>query len=99
MSKFASDELEQIDLGDGEWVKIPKIIAWDVLQAARKAKGEKGDEEVGINMISRLVRDWSWKEKGKKVDIIEKNVKRMNVLLLDKITDILMKKIIIKKKD
>jgi len=32
MSKFVTDELVQHDLGDGDWVKVPKGISYEMME-------------------------------------------------------------------
>lgn len=93
MSKFITNELETVDCGDGEWVKIPKGISVEDGEKITEAMHEGG---VGkpIKIFLTLVREWNFKDAdGNIPPITEENVRKLNMETLRVILNALNKTI------
>lgn len=74
MSRFSNqDKTRKIDLGEGDWVKIPEVISFDT--AAKMAKTE-GD---ATKVIMSAVVGWNLKDDGQPVEFAEDNVRRLDI--------------------
>jgi hypothetical protein len=62
-SRFVNDnDLLQIDLGDGDWVRIPKQISWQMLAGSAKDKSEEL-EQVSTRLLARIIKAWNLKDR------------------------------------
>lgn len=90
MSKFVSDELQKVDLGDGEWIKIPKEIAFEDLQTF--SKGGTDNFEQTLTMLEMFIKEWNFKDDKKQpVELNKENIKRLKVQELTEIQQHIMK--------
>lgn len=77
MSRFASKKLQTIDLGDGEWVKIPTALSYAEVLELTSAKTEM---EMSKTMLVRCIREWNIKdEDGKFPELNEENILNLDV--------------------
>jgi len=90
MSQFVSDELETIDCGSKEWVKIPKEISYEQAQVFSNVQDK---ENVPMKMMLTFVKEWNFDDGGKVAEINEANIKRLNIKTITLIAEALTKKI------
>ena len=72
-----SKKLHQVDLGDGEWVKIPSAYSYfDSMELLRAQAGKSTDEQAGLNkMLTVIVKEWNMKDaEGKPAELNEENI-------------------------
>jgi hypothetical protein len=76
MAYLLSDELLQLDIGNGDWVKIKKEITyWDYINVI----AGKNFEDVVKRMIVDMVKEWSLKDgKGNPIPCIQENILRLD---------------------
>jgi len=76
MSRFASKELRTIDLGDGEWVKIPAALSYATVIAIN---GQKDETEVAKSLLTQCIKEWNIKNDEEIVPELNEE----NILALD----------------
>lgn len=90
MSKFVSNELITIDLGDEEWVKIPKEISFEDCQGFSDA-GIEGFEQ-SLNLLKKFIREWNLKDdSGNPVELTVDNIKKLKIEIINEIQSHLVK--------
>jgi hypothetical protein len=79
MSKFIDEkQLKQIDLGDGEWVKIPEKISYGTIADFGGVDGT--DIEKTTKFLITFIKEWNLKDgDGNVPEVTEDNVKRLDV--------------------
>ena len=87
MSRFVDPtELKQIDLGDGDWVKIPARVSWEIAEDFTTSELPEGKK--GILMLRTFIKEWNLKDKeGNIPKITEENIKKLDLPTLNKIGD------------
>lgn len=82
MSKFITNELDTIDCGDDEWVKIPKELS--VEDAEKVVRFAENDAPFEVFLL--FVKEWNFKDvDGKIAEINLRNVKRLNLPTFSKV--------------
>lgn len=79
MTRFVDQtKLKQIDLGDGDWVKVPERIAYKVTEQFAESKLE-GTKRVAF-MLRTLIKEWNLKDgEGNIPDITEENIYKLDI--------------------
>ena len=91
MSRFASSDLRTIDLGDGEWVKIPVALSF---KDSMEFKAQS-DDESAKKMILRCVREWNIKdENGLVPELNEENIMKLDIATITLISKELTKLVV-----
>jgi predicted DNA-binding antitoxin AbrB/MazE fold protein len=78
MSRFTRfDELKKIDLGDGDWVKVPSRFSFKFVE--QYANFEIGDEKNNLKKIgtflTAVIKQWNLKDPdGKEVEVNAENI-------------------------
>lgn len=91
MSKFITNELDTIDCGDDEWVKIPKELSVEDGEKVTAAMSEGGTP---IKVFLVFVREWNFKDNNGQIPpITEENVKKLNMATLQIILTAINKRI------
>lgn len=92
-SRFVNpDALEQVDLGEGDWVKIPERLTYADAQSF--AVTDKDDKEKVAGFLHKMIRDWNLvDEKGEVAEITEEMVSRLDIKDAMKIVTAVSKKI------
>lgn len=76
MSRFASTRLQEIDLGDWEWVKIPSALSYaDVLEFT----SVKDELQLSKIMLVKCIKEWNIKNE----DGLVPELNETNILTLD----------------
>jgi hypothetical protein len=89
MSRFASQELRTIDLGDGEWVKVRKSVSFAEGQSLQSAPGS--EEEKSIEMFLFCIREWNLKnEEGIVPELNRENLLKLDLQTIDFLNKILL---------
>lgn len=89
MSRFASKELQMIDLGDGEWVKIPTALSYKVVLEINSSKDES---VIAKNLLTTCIKEWNLKdENGDVPEVNEENILQLDVQTITKITEAITK--------
>ena len=101
MSKFVSTKLKQIDLGDGDWVKIPTEISFADCEGF---VAQTGSFDQTLELLLQFMKEWNLKdEDGKDVELSKENVKKLTVTVISiiqkAIADLMPKELLDKKKD
>lgn len=82
MSRFASQELRTIDLGDGEWIKVRKSISFAEWQSLQSGSGS--EEEKSLEMFLFCIREWNLKdEAGVVQELNRENILRLDLQTID----------------
>ena len=77
MSKFASTKLQEIDLGDGEWVKIPMALSYAQVMALTSHTSEL---EMSKAMLLECIKEWNIKdEDGNIPELNETNIMSLQI--------------------
>ena len=72
-----NSDLKQIDLGDGDWVKIPKRFSYGFVEKfGDLAEADGGKGERMMSMLEFLVREWNLKDETGSVVAISKETLR-----------------------
>ena len=91
MSKFVSSELIKIDLGDGDYIKIPKEISFADCDSF--ASGVVGFEQT-LTLVVSLIREWNLKDDESKItEISPENVKRLKLEVIHIIQNAIMERL------
>lgn len=92
-SRFVkSDELRQIDLGDGDWVKVPARYSYAFVQEFAQAQ-ESNDLKRTAGFLLQMIKEWNLKD-GEEVALIDQeHIEALEVdtfrVILEKITETL----------
>lgn len=76
MSRFASTKLREIDLGDGEWVKIPTALSYEIVM---KFSSIEDSTELSKEMLSTCIKEWNMKDE----DGVIPELNMENIMKLD----------------
>ncbi len=80
MSRFASKKLRQIDLGDGEWVKIPTALSYSQVLSLTSHSSET---EVSKAMLIECIKEWNLKnEDGVMQELNEENIMSLDIITI-----------------
>ena len=87
MSRFVDDnELKIIQLGGGDWVKIPKRISYGTI--AEISKVDNTDVEKTTKLLCAVIREWNLKDDSKKdVPVNEESIKKLDIPTVTKISE------------
>jgi hypothetical protein len=84
MSRFASTKLREIDLWEGEWVKIPTALSY---AQVIKLTSSTNEAEMSKNMLVECIKEWNLKdEDGVIPQVNEQNIMRLDMLTIEKIS-------------
>lgn len=79
MTRFVNEnEHVTIDLGEGDWVKVPAKISWKLLTTTAK---QQGDDlaQISSRLLAKLVVEWNLKDaNGNVVPISEDAIDRLD---------------------
>lgn len=86
-SRFTSDDdLEQIDLGDGEWVKIPVSIPFGTLEKIAELPGSNAAKTVPTLLL--VIRGWNIKDvAGAVPQVTTESIRKLDMATIKAITD------------
>lgn len=71
------NSVQQLDLGDGDWVKIPSMLSFGFITEFSDAEGRDADKIAG--MIVQIIKEWSAKgADGNMLPITKENVLKMD---------------------
>jgi len=91
MSKFVTDKLTKIDLGDGEWVKVPSAVSFNLVRDFTKVQADS-DMEKSMEMLIVLVKGWNLKDEDvKPAELTPDNLKRLDMKYINIIIQELLK--------
>jgi hypothetical protein len=86
MSKLISKNLITVDLGDGEWAKIPEDISYGDIVELKNIEEKERD----IVVLKKFIREWNIKEgDGTIAALNEENIKRIDVDSAEKIITVI----------
>lgn len=84
MSRFASTKLREVDLGEGEWVKIPTALSY---AQVIKLTSSTNEAEISKNMLVECIKEWNLKdENGVIPEINEENIMKLDILTIQKLS-------------
>ncbi len=78
-NRFVNEQdLLQIDLGDGDWVKVPSRLSFAMVSDLADVEGK--DSTKTLAFITRVIREWNLKDaEGKGVPLTEENIKKLDL--------------------
>lgn len=84
MSRFASSELQEIDLGDGESVKIPVALSYEQVAKLTECPTEGGMSRA---MLVECIKEWTIKDDAGNIpELTEANIVRLDIRTVQVIT-------------
>ena len=100
MSRFISNELHTIDLGEGDFVKILKESSFEIMEKMNESN--KNELEIAKIMLINFVKEWNLKDnEGNEIPVTEENILKLNIptinVIAEEITKILSEKKILEK--
>jgi len=98
MSRFVDpNNLKTIDLGNGEWVKIPSQFSFDQIGALSDIKSNVG-AQIGALLVS-IVKEWNIKnDEGIVPPVTPENIKLLDVKTIKIISEAVVQMIEVEKK-
>jgi len=85
MSKFISEELKQVDCGDGEWVKIPTELS---IEDVHLFLDKNTNENSAVRLLKSFIREWNFKDNnGQLAELSELNIKKLKLHVINLIKD------------
>ena len=91
MSKFVSEKLNQVLLGDGEWVKIPIEISFQDCENF-VTQDDSAVFEQTLDLLMHFVKEWNFKDDEKNdVPLTRDNMKRLKINIISKIQEEIFK--------
>lgn len=80
------NDLRQIDLGDGDWVKISREFSYGLMEEVSSIKNES---EKNVALMAKIIREWNLTDKdGKAVGITSESIRRLNIETIGKIAEV-----------
>ena len=104
---FIKDGTEKIDLGDGFWIEIPAGIAYGMTTkiygqlkfTEEELNDPQNAQKIGETLILALAIKWNLKEEdGSPAELNKKNLLRLPIVIVSKITNAIIPKLILDKK-
>ena len=93
-TRFVSkNELQKIELGDGDWIKVPLRLSYAMLQELAIASGKNGEDDNGniegtAEGLASLIKEWNLKDADDKdVEVTVENVKLLDVKTINLIAE------------
>lgn len=86
------DALETLDLGDGDWVKVPQKVSYETLEQI----AETGGTEIAMarQMLQLTVREWNFvDEEGKEVPVTDETIRKLDIPTIKAIVEVLNDKV------
>lgn len=96
-SKFVrADQLKQIDLGDGDWAKIPERFSYGLVQKLTKLIGNPDDEKTehdDTEVVLLVIKEWNLKQEGSETvePITLDNIRLLDIVVVKKILEVVTK--------
>lgn len=88
MSRFASTKLREIDLGDGDIIKIPVALSYKQVLALTSHETEA---EISKAMLMECIREWNLKDDdGNDVPVTEENIMNLKIDVIQIVTNELL---------
>ncbi len=95
----------QIDIGDGEWVKVPSFLSYKDATTlfSRVEKDLPADEAEserirGLRLVTYMIKEWNVMDGDKIAEISEESIERMNLQAYMKISQVVMPIVTLEKK-
>jgi len=101
MSKFIDDDdLKKVDLGDSEWIKIPKRFSYKFVEELNFADSNLKPSEKSIVLLSKSIKEWNLKDSNGLIpNITEDNIKRLDMQTINLISEEITSMMMVEKKD
>lgn len=79
MSRFVDpNKLVQIDLGDGDWVKVPERLSYGMISSIGNV--DKNNAESTTKLLTLVIKEWNLKDdEGELVTISKENILTLDV--------------------
>jgi len=88
MSRFASTKLRDIDLGDGDIIRIPVSLSYKQVLALTSHSTEA---EISKAMLIECIREWNLKDDdGNDVPVTEENIMNLKIDVIQIVTNELL---------
>lgn len=85
MSRFASTKLREIDLWEGEWVKIPTALSYELVL---ELTGSWNDFETSKKMLEKCIKEWNLKDEDGNIPVLSiENILKLDVATIKIISD------------
>lgn len=85
MSRFASKKLREIDLWEGEWVRIPVALSY---AQVIKLTSSSSEAEMSKSMLVECIKEWNLKDdEGQDREVNEANIMDLDILTIKTLSD------------
>ena len=100
-NRFVSNQLITIDLGDGDWVKVPEQVSYEFMTDLydTPALQNASNSRRSIHLLSSIIKEWNLKENGVDVPVTPENVARLDVATVNTIMTVVAPKLNIDPKE
>lgn len=78
-------ELKKIDLGDGDWVKIPTRFSYGFVEKFSEAQGKDTDKITGF--LVQFIKEWNLEKDGIVAEITIDNLRELETDIVKIITE------------
>ena len=93
MSRFVTNTLKQIDISQGDWIKIPSALSYADCLAMQELQGLSQGEQ-GLKVALLIIKEWSFKnEDGVIEPVTEDNIKKLDLETFLEISNVVAKEI------
>jgi|TARA_Y100000310_G_C20510122_1_gene728413 hypothetical protein len=90
------NDLKQIDLGDGDWVKIPEAISYGIIESLGTL--DTKDPKQLTAFLSTLLKEWNLKDASDAVvPITEEAIKKLEFKTISQIMEEVNKQLVVPK--
>lgn len=99
MQRFVDDSLKQIDLGDGDFVKVPTALSFETVSRFQISDGD-GDGKKVTALLLAIIKEWNLKlADGSDAEINEANLCKLDINTVNTIMQAVTPMFTVEKKD
>lgn len=92
--------MQQIDMGDGDWIRIPARLSYGFVSQFGDMKGAGEGAEKVIGFLAKLVREWNFALKdGTPAPVTEDNIRRLDIATINAMVAAITPLMTVEKKD
>jgi hypothetical protein len=97
-NRFVSNKTKRVELSDGDWIEVKESLSWEEFTPLQKRFADK-DPSAIFDLFDLVVKDWSFvDEKTSIVPLTPENVRKLEILTLNEISEVLIGMYLPKKK-
>ena len=85
MSRFVGTKLREIDLGEGEWIKIPVALSYDQVL---RLTSLTNDVEISKSMLIECIKEWNIKDEDGNIPPVNiENILKLDIFTIKMVSD------------